>query len=263
MLDLIKPANTTFPAQKILVYGVQGIGKNTFAATFKNPILLQIEDGSAALDIPAFPLVTDYAGILDVIIALATEPHDYKTLVVDSLDWAEPLLWQQTCDHHDKESIEAFGYGKGYIELDRWWRRVMAGLDELRHTKGMDIVVLAHSEIKRTEPPDSDPYDTYQIKMQKRAFALWQEWADMVLFLNYKVQIHKVKTGLNEERARATGTGDRCIYTSERPTWKAKNRWSLPDEILIGKDKTWSSFHTQLEAATGGKYINPIQKKEK
>lgn len=259
MLNLIKPANSVFPPQKILIYGVHGIGKNTFAATFKSPVLLQIEDGSAAIDIPAFPLVTAFQGVIDVIQALHGE-HEYKTLILDTLDWLEPILWQATCDHHGKESIESFGYGKGYVEVDRWWRHIMAGLDSLRHSRGMDIVVLAHSEIKNITPPDSDPYDTYQIKMQKRAFALWQEWADMVLFLNYKIQIHKTKTGINEERTRATGTGDRAIYTAERPAFKAKSRWPLPDEILIGKDRTWANFHAQLAAATGGKYINPIAK---
>lgn len=262
MLDQIRSASSVFPPQKILVYGVQGIGKNTFAATFKAPILLQIEDGSAAIDIPAFPLVTAFQGVIDVIQALHGE-HNYKTLVLDTLDWLEPLLWSACCENKGWSCIEDPGYGKGYIELDRWWRHVMSGLDSLRHAKGMDIVVLAHSEIKRIEPPDSDPYDTYQIKMQKRAYSLWQEWADMVLFVNYKIQIHKAKTGINEERTRATGNGDRCIYTSERPAWKAKNRWSLPDEILIGKDRTWAAFHEQLEAATGGKYVSPIPKKEK
>lgn len=257
MLELVKPANAVFPPQKILIYGVQGIGKNTFAATFKSPVLLQIEDGSAALDIPAFPLVTTFQGVIDVIQALHGD-HQFKTLVLDTLDWLEPLLWKACCDHHGKESIESFGYGKGYIEVDRWWRHIMAGLDSLRHEKGMDVVVLAHSEVKTIQPPDTDPYDTYQIKMQKRAFGLWQEWADMVLFCNYKVNIQKTKTGINEERTRGVGTGDRVIYTAERPAYKAKSRWPLPEEILVGKDKAWSAFHQQLEAATGGRYISPI-----
>ncbi len=121
----------------------------------------------------------------------------------------------------------------------------------------MDIVVLAHSEIKTIQPPDTDQYDAYQIKMQKRAFGLWQEWADMVLFCNYKVNIQKVKSGINEEKTRGVGTGDRVIYTAERPAYKAKSRWPLPEEILIGKDKTWGAFHQQLEAATGGRYLSP------
>lgn len=257
MLDQVKPANSVFPAQKILIYGVQGIGKNTFAATFKAPVLLQVEDGSAALDIPAFPLVTTFQGVIDVIQALHGD-HQFKTLVIDTLDWLEPLLWQACCDHHGKESLAAFGYGKGYVEVDRWWRHIMSGLDSLRHSKGMDIVVLAHSEIKTIQPPDTDQYDAYQIKMQRRAFALWQEWADMVLFCNYKVNIQKTKTGINEEKTRGVGIGDRVIYTAERPAYKAKSRWPLPEEILVGKDKSWSAFHQQLEAATGGRYISPV-----
>jgi len=260
MLDQIKPANSVFPPQKILIYGISGIGKNTFASTFKAPVLLQIEDGSAALDIPAFPLAATFQDVVDRIQALHGE-HQFRTVIVDSLDWLEPLLWAACCEHHGKESIESFGYGKGYVEVDRWWRHIMSGLDSLRHAKGMDIVLLAHSEVKHVEPPDTDPYDTFQLKMQKRAFALWQEYADMVLFLNYKINVQKTKTGVNEERTRGIGTGDRVIHTTERPAWKAKNRWGLPDDILIGKDKNWKAFHEQLEAVTGGKYINPYNGK--
>lgn len=258
----IKPANSNFPAQKFLVYGIPGIGKTLFGSTFKNPVLLPIEDGASAIDIMAMPVATTYAAVIESINFL-TGDHPYKTLVIDSLDWIEPLVWQVVCEEHGKTSIEAFGYGKGYIECDKVWRHIMGGLDYLRYNKGMDIVVLAHSEIKTVSPPDTDQYDTYQIKMQKRAFALWTEWAETVLFLNYKVNLHKTSTGINQERVRGIGTGDRVIYTAERPAYKAKSRWPLPEEILIGKDKTWSAFHEQFEAATGGKYINPIQKKEK
>lgn len=256
MLDQIRPANSVFPPQKILIYGVQGIGKNTFAATFKAPVLLQIEDGSAALDIPAFPLATSFQDVVDRIQALHGD-HQFKTVVLDTIDWLEPLLWAACCENKGWSCIEDPGYGKGYVELDRWWHHIMTGLDSLRHNKGMDIVVLAHSEIKRVEPPDSDAYDCYQIKMQKRAFALWQEWSDMTLFLNYKINVQKTKISGDQVKTRGIGTGDRMIYTSERPAWKAKNRWGLPDEILIGKDKTWKAFHDQMETATGGKYINP------
>lgn len=262
MLDLIRPSNAVFPAQKFLVYGVPGIGKTSFAATFRAPVLLPIEDGASAINMQSFPLVTNWQQVVDVIQALHGE-HDFKTLVVDSLDWLEPIVWKATCENFGWDSIEKPGYGKGYIEVDRWWRMFMAGLDSLRHSRGMDIVLIAHSEVKRIEPPDTDPYDTYQLKMHKRAFALWSEWAETVLFCNYKVNMHKVSTGMNTEKTRGIGSGDRIIYTAERPAYKAKSRWPLPEEILIGKDKQWKAFHDQFEAATEGKYINPIQKESK
>lgn len=262
MLDMIKPANASFPPQKFLIYGVPGIGKSSFAATFRNPVLLPIEDGCSAIDIQSFPLVTNWQQVVDAIQALHGE-HQFKTLVIDSLDWLESIVWKATCDHFNKESIESFAYGKGYVEVDRWWRHLMAGLDSLRYNKGMDIVLIAHSEIKTISPPDTDPYDTYQLKMHKRAFALWVEWAETICFLNYRVNIQKTSTGVNQERVRGVGTGDRVIYTTERPAYKAKSRWPLPEEILIGKDKTWASFHQHFEAATGGKYTNPIPQENK
>lgn len=260
MLELIRPSNASFPAQKILAYGVPGIGKTSFGATFERPVLLPIEDGAAAINMQSFPLMTSFNQVCEAIQALHGE-HQFKTLVVDSLDWLESLVWKACCAAKGWESIETPGYGKGYIELDKWWLHIMEGLDSLRYQKNIDVVILAHSTVKRIEPPDNDPYDCYQLKMQQRAAAKWVEWAETVCFINYRVNLHKTVTGVNQERTRATGTGDRVIYTAERPAYKAKSRWPLPEEILIGKDKSWSNFHQQFEAATEGKYKSP--KKEK
>lgn len=257
MLEGFTPANATFPPQRILAYGVQGIGKNTFATTFEKPVIIQTEEGSHAFDVPASPVASVFQDVVDSIQRLHGE-HGFKTVILDSLDWLEPLTWAACCAQNNWESIESPGWGKGYIELDRWWRYVMVGLDSLRMNKGMTVIVLAHSQIKTISPPDTDAYDTYQIKMQRRAFDLWQEWADMVLFLNYKVNVQKTKVGVDQVKVRGVGTGERVIYTNERPAYKAKNRWGLPDEIIIGKDKTFTAFHQALEACTDGRYVSPI-----
>ena len=258
-LSNIVSASAEFRPQKILAYGVQGLGKTTFGCTFESPILLRIEDGAAAIDVPTFPqLVETYGQLCEAIQALHGE-HAFKTLVVDSLDWIEPLLWAETCRRLGIDSIEKAGYGKGYVEADAEWRMVLGGFDSLRLNRGMAIVCVAHSEIKRHEPPDGDPYDRYQIKLHKRAWALSQEWADMVLFANYRRRTIKTKDGgpKGENKYRAEGSGDRCLYTDERPAYMAKNRWSLPHEIFVGQDKTWAAFHQALHEATGGKYALP------
>lgn len=261
MFDLtnITSASATWAPQKILAYGVQGLGKTTFGCTFEAPILLRIEDGAAAIDVPTFPgLAASLDDIYEAINALHGE-HPYRTLVVDSLDWMEPLIWANTCARLEIASIEKAGYGKGYVEADADWRMVMGGFDSLRLNKGMTIVLVAHAEIKKFEPPDGDPYDRYQIKLHKRAWALWQEWADMVLFANYKSRTIKTKDGgtKGESKYRAEGSGERVLYTDERPAYLAKNRWGLPHEIYIGQDKTWAAFHQALSQATGGRYALP------
>lgn len=258
-INNIVSAAAEFRPQKILVYGTQGLGKTTFGCTFHSPILLRAEDGAGAIDVPTFPkLVETYTELCEAITALHGE-HPFRTLVVDSLDWIEPIIWAQTCAQLEIQTIERAGYGKGYVEADNVWRAIMGGLDSLRLNRGMTIVLVAHAEIKRHEPPDGDPFDRYQIKLHKRAWALWQEWADMVLFANYKRRLIKTKDGgkSGQDKHRAEGTGERVIFTDERPAYVAKNRWSLPHEIHIGQDKTWGAFHHALNVATNGKYPIP------
>ena len=264
-LEAITSAAAEWKPQKILIYGTQGLGKTTFGCTFERPILLRIEDGAGALDVPTFPKLVETCGeMVEAMQALHGE-HPFRTLVVDSLDWLEPIIWAQTVarinEGRDRpiESIEGVGYGKGYVEADNDWRMLMGGFDSLRLNKGMNIVLISHAEVKRHEPPDGEPYDRYQIKLHKRAWSLWQEWSDMVLFANYRRRAIKTKDGGNkgQDKFRAEGSGERCVYCDERPAYLAKNRWGLPHEIYIGQDKTWRAFHDALHACTNGKYEMP------
>lgn len=263
-LDSIKPANETWKGQKFLVYSVQGLGKTTFGATFERPVVAMTEDGAGALDVPVFPdLVKTYEDMIEVVNTLHDE-HNYKTLVLDSLDWLEPIVWDKqvrsmpsTDKGKEIRNIEDYGFGKGYVMCLEWWRELMGGFDSLRLSKGMDIVLIAHSEIKRYDSPETDPYDRYGIKLHKGAFSLWQEWCDVVLFCNYITQIKKTDVGFNKDVKRGTGSGERVIFTEERPAYLAKNRWGLPPEIYVGQDKTWSQFHLELNKATSGRYPVP------
>lgn len=259
MLDLgsVVPANKNYVPQRILISGVQGLGKTTLGASFEAPILIRTEDGGGAVDAATFPkLISHYEQVEQAIHALHGA-HDYKTVVIDTLDWLEPIVWEKTCLEHGEANIESFGYGKGYAHADVQWRNLMEGLDSLRYHKKMDVVLIAHTEVRRYENPETEPYDRYQIKLHRRASALWQEWADVVLFCNHQIRTLKDKAGFGKETTRGTGSGDRVIYTEERPAYLAKNRWGLPHEIHIGRDKSWSAFHIALNEATHGQYKIP------
>jgi hypothetical protein len=52
------------------------------------------------------------------------------------------------------------------------------GLTALRDERGMGVVIAAHSEIKRFDSPDTEPYDRYQPKLHKGASAIVQEAMD-------------------------------------------------------------------------------------
>ena len=224
---------------RILIYGPQKIGKSTFGSMADRPVFIQAEDGLDAIGADAFPLSKSFAEIMGNIEQLATQPHDYHTLVVDSVDWIEPLIWAQVCAEHNVKSIEEVlkGYGKGYVQAANVWREYIDALNYLRDEKNMTIVQIAHAQIKRFENPETDAYDRYEVKLHKSAGSLLMEHSDIILFANYQVGIKKEDKPMQKEgRKRAIGTGDRVPYTEERPAFMAGNRYGLPAEIPFDRE---------------------------
>lgn len=222
---------------RVVLYGVEGIGKSTFGADAPAPVFLGAEDGTAHLDVARFPQPRTWGEAIDVLRVLCTDSHDFKTLVVDTVDWLEPLCWRAVCEAAKKPDIEAFGYGKGYLAALEEWRRFVRGLDALRE-KGMSVVLLAHALVRPFRNPEGEDYDRYTLKVNEKAAGLLREWADAVLFANYQSFGAKQQNG----RAKNIGTGARTLYTTHRPAADAKNRWSLPDELPMG----WRPFADAL-----------------
>lgn len=218
---------------RMLVYGTHGVGKTSFAASAPNPVFIQTEDGLGMIDAPTFGLLKSYDEIMEAIGALYGEEHDRQTVVIDSLDWLEPIIWAQACKDNGWANIEAAGYGKGYVAALDLWRTVLDGLNALRDEKGMTVVMLAHSDIKRFDSPETEPYDRYIIKLHARASALVQEHVDCVFFVNYRVATVKTDVGFNKKIVRAVGGSDRVLYTAERPAFLAKNRYGLEEQLPL------------------------------
>lgn len=219
--------------RRVMVYGTHGIGKSTFGAMAERPIFVQTEDGLANIEVDRFPLAVRYADVLAALGELYTAEHEYRTVVIDSLDWLERLIWGEVCAKRGVESIEDIGYAKGYIFALTQWREILTGLDALRNERGMQIVLIAHAQIEKFANPETDTYDRYSPRLQKLASALIQEWCDEVLFASYRVHTKTTKEGFDRKRTQGVGTGERIIRTTERPAHVAKNRLNLPDEIPL------------------------------
>lgn len=232
LLNHIQRGKTDAP-RRVLVYGTHGIGKSTFGSMAERPVFIQTEDGLGEIDCERFPLAEKYGNVLNALSELYTEEHDYHTVVVDSLDWLERLIWTDVCEKRGVESIEDIGYAKGYVFALTQWREVLAGLDALRNERGMSVVLIAHAKIERFENPETESYDRYVPRLHKLASAIVQEWCDDVLFATYKVHTRKVDESFGRAEYRGIGTGERIIRTTERPAHVAKNRLNMPDEILL------------------------------
>lgn len=233
-------------APRILIYGPSGCGKSTFGSLAPNPVFIQIEDGLDAIDVPAFKMAETYQDVLDSLGQLATNDHGFKTVVIDSIDWLERLIQAQVCKERNAKSIDDIPYGRGYAMAIDIWKQYVDCLNYLRDKKDMVVIQIAHSEIKRFENPETDAYDRYNIKLHKLASALLLEHSDIVLFANHIVNITKSQDGFSK-RTRAIGDGERVLYTEERPSFIAKNRFSLPPEIPFTKDGSyWSTIASHI-----------------
>jgi len=220
------------------VHGVAGVGKTTFAAGSEKPVVVPTEDGLGTLDVPHFPLARKFEDVMEALAALYSERHDFKTVVIDSVDWLEPLIWARTCQDNGWPSIEEPGYGKGYVAALGHWRDYLEGLNALRNERGVTVIQIAHTEIRRFDSPEHEPYDRYVIKLHARAAPLLQEHSDVVLFANYRISTVKADVGFNKKVTRALGSGERVLYTAERPAFLAKNRFGLPDSLPL----SWEAF---------------------
>lgn len=229
--------------RRVLLYGVQGIGKSSFGAMAPGAVFLPTEDGLDDIDCAKLPLVTSYGQAIQALSELYTEKHEFHTLVVDSLDWLEQLVWAEVCRKKNVANIEDVGYGKGYILAIDLWREFLTGLSALRVDKGMMTVLIAHAKVETFKNPEGEDFDRYMPRLHKAAAAVIQEWCDEVMFATYQTYTKAAPSGFGQTTAKGVGSGNRVMRTTERPAHMAKNRLGLPDELPFA----WASYSQFLK----------------
>lgn len=229
-----------FRAQKVVIYGPEGIGKSTLASQFPDPLYIDTEGGSAHLDVARVECAQDWNALIETVKAVA-EQDVCKTLIIDTVDWAEQLCTAAILKKYRQTSIEGFGYGKGFTYLAEEMAVLLYTLDEVI-ASGKNVVLTAHAKMRKQELPDeAGAFDRWEMKLSRNVSPLVKEWADMVLFLNYKTFVVKSDTGSGKAHG-----GQRVIYTTHHPCWDAKNRHGLPEEMPLRFDELAAIFDKQV-----------------
>jgi len=220
---------------RICFFGQHGVGKSTLASNFPKPIFISTEDGLSSLDVTSFPRAETIHDVANSIGTLVKESHDFKTVVVDSVDWlVEPLIVADVDSRYDEK---AQAYGKGQMYIAETFREILGGLDVLRKKKLMNVVLIAHANIVKFEDPRSEAYDRFTPKLPNRCNQLLQEWVDVLGFCGFRVLIKKDDAGYGNKTTRGITTGERLIHLIENPAFLAKNRYACPDSVSMTFEK--------------------------
>jgi hypothetical protein len=223
----------------VLLHGVHGIGKSTFGSNAKNAIFIGSEENDE-LDTSRFPKVELWEDFINQLETLKTEEHEFNTVVIDTIDSLEQVAQKAILTGNDKNKTMATamgGFGKAYEKMRDMFLDVRDNyLIPLRDQKNMNIVLLAHSEkVKHEDPITNTQYDHYQTAIHKKIKPVFEDWVSAILFANF--ELYKAERE-HDGKEYALGDGERRVFTEERPSHIAKNRFNLEYEMPLD----WKTF---------------------
>lgn len=236
-------------AKKVVIYGPEGIGKSTIASKFPDPVFIDTEGSTAHMDVARLPAPSSWQILKDAVTYVRQNPSCCKTLVIDTADWAEKLCIDAICAKKQISGIEDIGYGKGYVYVKEEFGKLLNLLTDVTEA-GVNVVITAHAMMRKFEQPDElGAYDRWELKLSKQCAPLVKEWADMVLFCNYKTIVVNVDNqGAAKGRNKVQG-GRRVMYTTHHSCWDAKNRFSLQDELPMEYEAIAHLFQKEVQPA--------------
>ena len=249
-------------SRRFLIYGADGTGKSTLAASAPDPIFLDIEGGSEELEISRYPFRDDpvrghvpntYDEVLAAISDLTANASPYKTLVIDTIDSLEAMLWTWMIKRDNdpafwkKEQplnqIIDYGYGKGYDRAVDVWRDLAVRLDRLIAVRRMDVVLLAHTQIKNFKNPEGADYDRWVVAMNEKAAGFLKGWVNIVGRLCHEDTVKDEKRG----KGKGISTGARVLKLAHSAAFDAKARGNMPAEIDIPTESPWSELARAID----------------
>lgn len=248
---------------RVLIYGPEKVGKSSWAAHAPKPIFISGDNGLGHIEgIDQFPTPSSYEDVIDAIDTLMNETHEFQTLVIDPLGWIEPLVFGEYIRRFPKLSdgtvvhdINDYGYFKGQAGAVDVWRSLLARLESLQAKRGMNVILVAHSQVKTTANPMGADFERYCLQLDggpksERAAGKLCQWPDAILFINFATVVKRVKG-----KDKGIGTGTRVVYTQPCDAFHAGNRYGLPDQMNLD----FAEFYAHIRDPKGNGAIERLR----
>lgn len=237
----------------ITICGTPGSGKSSLAAMFPKPFLVRTQGEGVPRDAPHQPdelgETSSSERLWTQLMALAKDDHDYKTCIIDSVTGLNQLFTKEIVDNDPKASSinqAGGGYGAGRNMLAADHMRVRRAAEMMRK-RGMHVVFLAHSDIVRVEPPDSEGYTAWTLRMDDKATAPYVDNVDLVGFIKQNTVL------VGDDRKRAITDDERVLVVTMTPAAVAKNRLGITEDLVFVRGENplapWLEPKTKRSAA--------------
>jgi hypothetical protein len=241
-----------------IIYGPEGVGKTAVGSMSPKPIFLMsrgetgletLIDAGRVPETPHFPEILCFQDFLGAVRLLTSEPHDYRTLVIDTVNGVERLCHEHVCRREfggrwGRDGFTSFNTGYDVAQAD--WRELLGALDRLRDVRRMGIIALGHARIAPFKNPEGADYDRFTPDLHAKTWGLTHRWADFVLFLNFDTYVE----GDRSQRPKGKGGTRRVLHTERTAAFDAKNRHGLPERIDCGDSaaEAWGNLAAAMKA---------------
>lgn len=237
----------------VVIYGAHGVGKSTFAASAPSPIFIRTEDRHGHLRVQAFEFMRTLQMVRDAINYLRTEDHQYKTVVLDSLDWTQDLIYQELVEKYGAKNIsdkKKFAFGLGFqLAEEIWTSEVLKPLVALAEERKMIPILISHFKERYIEDAEGNQYKKYDIDLQDRACARVHEMADVVGFMDYRRDSEEKEAKGGGTFTKISSTGKVVLRLQPQPFFEAKRYGDLPAALEIPRENGWAVFSEALKIA--------------
>jgi hypothetical protein len=219
---------------KLFIYGRNGIGKTTFASQFDKPVLLDLEDNASHVEIDRW-FLSAYKDVQTFLYELRIQPHDFKTVILDSVDALQNLIIEDIVTRHNVKTLsDVGGYGAAYAELKTEFGNILKRMNAL-FRKEMNIIFTGHETVSRIEEPGERVYDRITPAIREPNYSQICNWCFAVFYATSRVRREAEENlGFNQTRkSNVSRVSTRIFYTEPSAAHLAKNIFKLPNPMEI------------------------------